>query len=118
MFFTSPEEYEKAQMEHTRLVLQTRSDIKDLISNMSIPDLLTFKKVLHTIVAVEDDGAKVAAFIEGQCSAVLQYVHEVCPGCGKDHVQEIVDEILPDEVVDCATKEEQAMPGLNEGDSQ
>lgn len=97
--FGSPEdqeEYEKkveeAKQEFFMRVQQQRDDIKDMLNAMSVPHLVTLRKIMHTLSVNHEHQS--APFLEGQIAALLVHVHEVCAGCGKDHAQEGLDEIL------------------------
>lgn len=116
----SPEDRAEYEVQQQKMIdalrrrrMESTAAIKDLFASMIPEDLVTFRRLLHAMVAAEDDCLKMAAYYEGQASAILQHVHHVCPGCGKDHTQEMIEGLLSDDACDSTS----ALDDLPEGDA-
>lgn len=99
MMFISPEDrdaYEaealKQRIEFQQSQLETQDALREMLSNMSAPDLVTLRRIFHAISQYEAN--PLANFFEGQAHAILVHVHDVCPRCGVNHADEAVEEIL------------------------
>lgn len=104
-FGMSPEdraeyEAEQAKQRETfiRLRMATQEALKDMFNNMSVEDLVTFRKLMHA-VAHAPEGEALAMFFEGRAHSLLVHVHDVCPRCGVNHTDQAIEEILE---LDCS----------------
>lgn len=86
-----------------------RHDIARFLDELSQDQLFTLRRLLTLMQA--DSAGMYASYLEGASSAILQYKHGVCAGCGKDHMQEILP--MPETQPASVTPEPEKMEEYN-----
>lgn len=104
MFPMPPElqaEMERAQDQALMAAEVRANEIKDFLGSLSPDHLATFRSIMHVMVTHEQPDA-VAAYYEGQASAILTFVHNKCSHCGEEHdsITEVLEPPTEDEFDD------------------
>jgi len=90
--FEMPEEMrEQLRKQHEEHQMQTENyyhSVQHLFDELNKEQLMTLRWILHNLQAEET--GRLAAYYEGQIANTLQYKHDVCPGCGKNHEEEML----------------------------
>lgn len=66
-----------------------RHDIQRLFDELSVEHLMTLRRLL-TLIAQQTD-ATLASYLEGVASTTLHLKHDVCGGCGKNHLNDLLE---------------------------
>lgn len=111
----SPEEYEKLMEEqkkaHERMQMRAedyRKRVERLFGELPVEHLVTLNELFSSLATIPH-ARSYASWLQGQTTAVLQHVHKVCAGCGKDHLlEELDDDHEPIKLTD--EKEEEQEP--------
>lgn len=93
MPFEMPEEMrEQLRKQAEEHAMQTENyyhSVQHLFDELNKEQLLTLRWILHNVRA--DESGQLASYYEGQLANMLHQKHNVCPGCGKDHAEEFLD---------------------------
>lgn len=84
------EEMRKRMEEHQLQVEDYYHSVQHLFDELNKDQLHTLRWILHNVSA--DETGKLASYYEGQVANMLQVKYSVCPGCGKDHTEELLEQ--------------------------
>lgn len=94
----SPEEkaaYEEKVAEMKMKIQAARDSRREFFESLNVEQLVELQKIFIEMAHQHDahDAQQLASRWFGTTTTLLEYVHKVCAGCGKDHVADDIAEI-------------------------
>ncbi len=65
-----------------------RHEVRTFMDEISVDHLVTVRKMLNQLACPDSEG--LANYWEGMSSAVLDFKHHVCVGCGANHDEDLL----------------------------